>query len=164
MYGDVPRANSRQHISWDTNPSQLRGIGDILYLIRAGYNPPELCGEGLSGTTSASGATGQPGIRGREGGSGCGDKGRGSRHGIDGGTFEGYGGLSREAIGNRYKGGGEMRKGKDENLSADALSGEDIAKILREMAARVQRNLEDNQGVTTQLESLAERLERERNA
>lgn len=57
-----------------------------------------------------------------------------------------------------------MRKGKDESLSADVLSGEDIARILREMAARVQRNLEDNQGVTTQLESLAERLERERNA
>lgn len=45
-----------------------------------------------------------------------------------------------------------------------SLSGEDIAKILREMAARVQKNLEDNQGVTAQLESLAERLERERNA
>lgn len=49
-------------------------------------------------------------------------------------------------------------------MTDSPLSGEDIAKILREMAARVQKNLEDNQGVTAQLESLAARLEQERNA
>lgn len=44
------------------------------------------------------------------------------------------------------------------------LSGEDLAAVLREMAARVQKNLEDHRSIKIKLESLAERLEKERDA
>lgn len=44
------------------------------------------------------------------------------------------------------------------------LSGEEIAQVLREMADRARKNLEDHRSLTIQLEALATRLEKERNA
>lgn len=58
-----------------------------------------------------------------------------------------------------------MRKGTQPDSEPDsALSGEEIAQVLRDMADRAMKNLEDHRSLTIQLEALATRLEKERNA